>query len=582
MKSISKMRITCFIFFLIFCKTNLAAQIVQAPNLLCIKGDSLIYNLPNNTCGAFLSYEVFGSQNKNGGYVRLGNITNEKETAFEHITNIDEIWYYYMQSNYDCPNATVLTSDTLDNLPPPVTPLINVSVEDEFVRLNWQASNAPQINGYVIYRLTDQGTVPIDTVFNSTSYLDTFAIPNEFSEVYSVAAIDQCGNTSALIASQQTIWLQSTLFPCSQTISLNWNLYENWEGGIEAQEIWVRKNDAIAERIAVVMDDQTTYAFENIEDGVFYEFFINAVQRNTGISAKSNVSRVVAKIVNPVGNLLVKNVTFTDNQEVELLWEWNPKADLAEVNIFRSSDNRSFQNIGNPDTTKPLANPANYLVTPIHANEGKTFYNISTTDQCDSTQLSNYVSTIFLEGAAQPTNENLLTWTPYDSRIGTVNGYSIYKLVDNSDPLFLGRIDGTKTTFSDPIATAADVGACYYVEADISVTFASSGIETPISRSNTTCLTQMATIVMPNAFAPNGQNRLFKPTVLFRETIQNYQLAIYSRFGGKVFESTDVNFGWNGQKNGKDMPAGTYTYLVRIEQKDGKQVEKVGVLVLLR
>ena len=92
----------------------------------------------------------------------------------------------------------------------------------------------------------------------------------------------------------------------------------------------------------------------------------------------------------------------------------------------------------------------------------------------------------------------------------------------------------------------------------------------------------MATIVMPNAFAPNGQNRLFKPTVLFRETIQNYQLAIYSRFGGKVFESTDVNFGWNGQKNGKDMPAGTYTYLVRIEQKDGKQVEKVGVLVLLR
>ena len=443
MKSISKMRITCFIFFLIFCKTNLAAQIVQAPNLLCIKGDSLIYNLPNNTCGAFLSYEVFGSQNKNGGYVRLGNITNEKETAFEHITNIDEIWYYYMQSNYDCPNATVLTSDTLDNLPPPVTPLINVSVEDEFVRLNWQASNAPQINGYVIYRLTDQGTVPIDTVFNSTSYLDTFAIPNEFSEVYSVAAIDQCGNTSALIASQQTIWLQSTLFPCSQTISLNWNLYENWEGGIEAQEIWVRKNDAIAERIAVVMDDQTTYAFENIEDGVFYEFFINAVQRNTGISAKSNVSRVVAKIVNPVGNLLVKNVTFTDNQEVELLWEWNPKADLAEVNIFRSSDNRSFQNIGNPDTTKPLANPANYLVTPIHANEGKTFYNISTTDQCDSTQLSNYVSTIFLEGAAQPTNENLLTWTPYDSRIGTVNGYSIYKLVDNSDPLFLGRRDGT-------------------------------------------------------------------------------------------------------------------------------------------
>ena len=163
-----------------------------------------------------------------------------------------------------------------------------------------------------------------------------------------------------------------------------------------------------------------------------------------------------------------------------------------------------------------------------------------------------------------------------------MNGYSIYKLIADNDPLFLGRIDGASTTFTDPIATAADAGACYYIEADISVTFASSGIETHISRSNTTCLTQAVTIVMPNAFAPNGQNRVFKPTLLFGETVENYQLAIYNRFGGKIFESTDVNLGWNGQKNGKDLPAGTYTYLVRIEQQDGAQVEKAGVLVLLR
>lgn len=576
------MRITCFIFVLIICQIKLTAQIVQAPNILCIKGDSIIYSLPNNTCGTFLSYEIFGSQNKNGNYMRLGNITNENEIAFEHIMTSNEIWYYYMQSNYDCPNATILTSDTLDNLPPAVSPLINVSVEEEFVRLNWEVSDATQTVGYIIYRLTDQGTIPIDTVFNSTTYLDTFAMPNEFSEVYAVAAMDECGNTSAVIASQQTILLQSTLSPCSQTISLNWNLYENWEGGVEAQEIWVRKNEATAERVGVVMGDQTTYAFENIEDGVFYEFFINAVQQNTGVNAKSNISRIAAEIVNPVGDLLVKNVTFTENQQVEVLWEWNPKADLSEVNIFRSTDNRSFENVGNPDITQPLANPASYTVTPIHANEGKIFYSITTTDQCETTQLSNYVSTIFLEGTAQPTNENLLTWTPYDSRIGTVNRYSIYKLVDNSDPLFLGRIDGTRTNFADPIATAADAGACYYVEADISVTFASSGIETHISRSNTTCLTQAATIVIPNAFAPNGQNRVFKPTVLFSETIQNYQLAIYSRFGGEIFESRAVNIGWNGQKNGKDVPAGTYTYLVRIEQKDGGQIEKAGFLVLLR
>lgn len=576
------MRTTCFILFLLFCQTNLTAQILEAPNLLCIKGDSLVYIPPNNACGTFISFDVFGGQNRNGEYTLLGSITNETATMFEHLTNGDEIWYYYMQSSYECSDATVLNSDTLDNSQPATAPLIRVSVEGEFVQLDWQASSSPQTIGYIIYRLTDRGTMPIDTVFNNTSYIDILAMSNEFSEVYFVTAMDQCGNTSAFVEAHQTIFLESIISPCSQTITLNWNLYENWEGGIEAQEIWVSKNGAIYERVAVVMGDQTTYSFQNVEDGVQYDFFINAIQQNTGISAKSNVTSIDAKIVNPVGNLLVKNVTFTSNNEVELLWEWNPKADLTEIKIFRSSDNRSFENIGNPDTTKPLDNPANYLVPPIHGNAGKTFYKIRTTDQCDTSRLSNYVSTIYLEGTAQPTNENLLTWTPYDSRIGTVNGYSIYKLVANNDPLFLGRIGGTTTTFSDPLAAVLDAGACYYIEADISVTFASSGIETHISRSNTACLTQTATIVMPNAFAPNGQNRIFKPTILFSETVQSYQFVIYSRFGGKIFESTDINIGWNGQKNGKDIPTGTYTYLVRMEQTDGGQVEKAGVLVLLR
>lgn len=575
------MKITYFVFLCLIIHVNLTAQVLQAPSLFCIKGDSLIYSSSNNSCGAFIGYEVYGSQNRNGDYNLLGTIRDEKETAFEHITTRDEIWYYYMQSNFDCPNATILTSDTLDNLPPAVAPIVYASVENEVVELNWQASTSPQISGYIIYRLTDLGTIPIDTVVNATSYVDVSATPNDLSEVYFVTSMDQCGNTSAFVEAHRTIFLQSTTDSCTQTISLNWNPYENWEGGIEAQEIWVSKNNEVAERTAVIMGNQANYDFQEVEDGAQYNFYINAIQQNTGVSAKSNRVSIAASVVSPVGDLLVKNVTFTDKQDIELLWEWNANADLAKVEIFRSSDNISFQNVGNPDLTPPLADPANYLLEPIHANEGKTFYRVSVVDQCESDNLSNYVSTIFLEGTAQPTNENLLTWTPYDSRIGTVNGYSIYKLTD-SDPLFLGRIDGTMTTFTDPITTVADAGACYYVEADISVTFARSGLETYISRSNTACLTQAASIVMPNAFAPNGQNRIFKPTILFSETVQNYQLAIYNRYGGQLFESTDINIGWNGQKNGRDVPNGTYTYLVRIEQKDGERVEKIGVLVLLR
>lgn len=386
----------------------------------------------------------------------------------------------------------------------------------------------------------------------------------------------------SLSAQDATFVLQSTLDSCDRTITLNWDLANDWENEVEAYEIWVNKNEDVQERIAVIMGNQKDYVFQNVENGGTYEFFVNAIEQNTGAKTTSNTSQITAAmVVNSVGDLLVKNITFTDEGAVELLWEWNSNADLASAKIFRSSDNRSFENVGNPDVTNPLPNPANFSVTPIHAKEGKTFYRVSTVDQCDSSRLSNYVSTIFLEGTALPTNENQLTWTPYDSRIGTVNGYSIYKLVEE-EPQFLGRINGANTTFADPIITPADAGACYYVEADFSVTFASSGIETHISRSNTICLSQMATIVMPNAFAPNGQNRNLKPTILFRETVANYQFAIYNRYGGKIFETTDLNRGWNGQRDGKDIPTGTYTYLVRIVQINGEQVEKAGGLILLR
>jgi len=536
------MRITLLILLTLF-TGQLTAQVVQAPTLICIKADSLIYNKAANTCGAFISFDIYGSQDRNGPYNLLGSVTDINEFAFEHTTPSNEIWYYYLQNNFDCPGLTILTSDTLNNQPP--------------------------------------GTTPIDTVAFGASFLDIFATPTEKSETYFVTAMDQCGNTSAFVEPHSSIFLQATSSPCNQSIQLNWNLYENWVDGIEAQEIWVRKNKAAAERIAVLQGDITTYDFQNAENGVRYDFYINAIQRNTGANAKSNVIEIEADIVNPAGNLLVKNVTFTDDAEVELLWEWNADASLTTAQILRSIDNTNFDTENLLDIAPPLTDPVSYFLAPTTENGEKTFYRISTTDQCDTTTISNYVSTIFLEGTAQPDKTDQLIWTPYDTKIGTVNSYAIYKL-ENSTPLFLGRIDGNTTTYSAPITSATDANACYFVEAEISVTFAKSGIENYTSRSNTACFAQIASIVMPNAFAPQGNNRIFKPTILFQASIQNYYLAIYNRFGGKVFESRDPDIGWDGQKDGKNVPMGPYTYIVQLEQASGNNVEQGGVLMLIR
>ncbi len=574
------MRITLLILTTFFIK-QLTAQVVQAPTFICIKGDSLIYSKVTNTCGTFLSFDIYGSQDRNGPYALLKSITDIDKFAFEHKTPSNEIWYYYLQSNFDCPGLAVLTSDTLNNQSPDVSPMVKVSVENGIVELQWEPSQSPQTWGYIIYRVTDAGTIPIDTVAFGTSFIDIFAEPTEKSETYFVTAMDQCGNTSAFVEPHSSIFLQAENNPCNQRIQLSWNLYENWVDGIEAQEIWVRKGKAAAERIDVIPGDINTYNFQEAENGIPYNFYINAVQKNTGVKAKSNTIEIEASIVNPVGNLLVKNVTFTDDDAIELLWEWDEDAALSNVEIFKSSDNISFNTENLVDISMPLEDPTSYLLGTDAGNTGKTFYRISTTDQCDTTTISNYVSTIFLEGTAQPDKTDQLIWTPYDTKIGTVNSYAIYRIEDNI-PLFLGRIDGSTSNYSAPIISTPDANTCYFIEAKISVTFAKSGIENYSSRSNTTCLTQIADIIMPNAFAPQGNNQVFKPTILFPASIQNYYLAIYNRYGGKVFESRDSNVGWNGRKDGRKVPMGTYTYIVQLEQASGKRIERVGVLMLIR
>lgn len=64
----------------------------------------------------------------------------------------------------------------------------------------------------------------------------------------------------------------------------------------------------------------------------------------------------------------------------------------------------------------------------------------------------------------------------------------------------------------------------------------------------------------PTAFTPNGDglNDIFRAGAFCPVTA--YQLAVFDRFGQKVFEATDPARGWDGRINGKKADPGGYTY----------------------
>ncbi|MBU6325816.1 MAG: gliding motility-associated C-terminal domain-containing protein, partial [Bacteroidetes bacterium] len=88
---------------------------------------------------------------------------------------------------------------------------------------------------------------------------------------------------------------------------------------------------------------------------------------------------------------------------------------------------------------------------------------------------------------------------------------------------------------------------------------------------------------MPDAFTPNGEGRndVFGP-VHAGCTFRNYRLAVYSRWGEKIFESADPAAGWNGQVKRIPAPEGVYVFALYAVDDFGKPHQKSGVLTLLK
>lgn len=96
---------------------------------------------------------------------------------------------------------------------------------------------------------------------------------------------------------------------------------------------------------------------------------------------------------------------------------------------------------------------------------------------------------------------------------------------------------------------------------------------------------------VPNAFTPSagganggdieaGNNDVFYPVL--EGGIVKYNLRIYNRWGELLFESNDRKTGWDGYYRGNLCKADVYVYKLRVEFSDGKILDKLGDVTLIR
>jgi len=95
------------------------------------------------------------------------------------------------------------------------------------------------------------------------------------------------------------------------------------------------------------------------------------------------------------------------------------------------------------------------------------------------------------------------------------------------------------------------------------------------------CDTTKNTFFIPNSFSPNkdGDN-----DVLFvrGSGIKNVKLFIYNRWGEKVFETYNINKGWDGTYKGRKLNPAVFAWYAEVEFSDGDRIYRKGNVTLIR
>ncbi|MBC7696437.1 MAG: gliding motility-associated C-terminal domain-containing protein [Burkholderiales bacterium] len=96
-----------------------------------------------------------------------------------------------------------------------------------------------------------------------------------------------------------------------------------------------------------------------------------------------------------------------------------------------------------------------------------------------------------------------------------------------------------------------------------------------------TVLNEEPTLIIPNVFTPNNDsvNDVFRVTGF---NIIEFNCTIVDRWGLQMYQWDTIKTGWDGKSNGKEVPDGTYFYIIIAKDIDNREIKKQGAFSLFK
>lgn len=496
--------------------------------------------------------------------------------------------YQIVLGNQPCEFTSNAPGDDFEDMLTPAIPIISsVSIDTltNELNLNWNENSQPDTYGYVIYTYNSSGFLyELDTVWgiSNTSYSYSPDI-SVGPLTYSVAAFDSCYTpsvpptyqTSAKADIHTTMFLETELLICSNEVVLTWSPYIGWNS-VSNYEIWGQIAGEEWELFGTSTTTSFTASVEGLKD---YCFFIKAVSDN-GTSSFS--TRACLSIIAPTEpDFHYLQVATVNGEQIELRHLIDASGGVTAIQFERMNLAGIFEPLAQVNVT---SNNVNYIDADVDVNRYSYTYRARLIDSCGRPGItSNIAKTILLTVQKNDVRMiNYLNWNAYSDFDGEILGYNLYRGLDG---VFSGTPHATllssQRSFEDNLDSLTFTGkVCYFVEA---IEGDNLYNDPEISRSNTVCEVFEPILYVPNAFVPDGINKIFIPVISNFDPV-GYQFTIFDRWGQIIFETDSPYEGWNGNItfSNKMAETGMYIYMITMHDGNGIEIIKRGHVSLLK
>lgn len=486
--------------------------------------------------------------------------------------------------------VTCVFSQTIEK---PTIKTVNVQ-ENGNVEIEWLYVNISEISGYKIKRWIYPAEAPSSNGFQTigtvddasqTKFVDTDAHANLKKRIYLVCAIDNEDNESLPSDEMQTIWLNNDIhfdscdfsntfrftefFPEYEptytiefkTENTDWQTIETLNSSqlniVDSVETYENSNPTKKTKI---------YQFKHYEIDSFKTFQYRVTAKfNETVESCSNIEMFETPDFHIPQPPVITNVSVSENNQIDILINFDEEAEAIDYSLFRRLQNDSDSILIN--------NSENQFETftddNVDVNNYSYSYHVNYKTNCGSIEGRNDCNTILLT-LSRADSEVKLEWNPYEC--WDVDHYKIFRTIQGQSFEEIGI--ATDTFFADiQENTSEQCIYTYYVQAVGSE-------ENQKSNSNRVLTADEISFFIPNAFKIDGTANVFKPIFQY-ELFSNYRFQIYSRWGQLIFETDDIQEGWDGKINGNVAESGTFVWIISYETILGSPKKAQGTVVIL-